>query len=266
VIAMETRDAPPAHFLIKIESFSLMQKNGIDKYETHEFVAGEYKWKLIIYLNEKDCDYISVHLSMSDSNSLPPNWEVNAVFNMFLLNQISGNYHYSVRTRRFHGMKMEWGFSKFISKKILLDPSNGYLMNDNCVFGAEVFVLKREAITENLSLESCIAPYKRDWKIANFSKLGHEWKSKEFSVGGHKWIRRISWPTRFCVFGLYWLRDLYAFQKKTHWFSGSINDWGTFSFVDLATINDPKKGFIVNDCCLLDIKMTVKGVAQVSPQ
>ncbi|KAL8042729.1 hypothetical protein ABFX02_09G072000 [Erythranthe guttata] len=231
---------------------------------------------------------------MSYSNSLPPNWEVNAVFNMFLLNQISGNYHYSVRTRRFHGMKMEWGFSKFISKKILLDPTNGYLMNDSCVFGAEVFVLKREAITENLSLESCIAPYKRDWKIANFSKLGYEWKSEEFSVGGHKWAIYL-YPKGYeeaagrhvCVFLGFIGSGICTPSKKvnasftiriksqincqhiqqidTHWFSASSIDWGTLSFVDLATINDPKKGFLVNDCCLLDIEMTVKGVAQLSP-
>lgn len=46
---METREASPAHFLIKIESFSLFDTCGIDKYETKEFVAGEYKWFVRVY-------------------------------------------------------------------------------------------------------------------------------------------------------------------------------------------------------------------------
>ncbi|EYU25564.1 hypothetical protein MIMGU_mgv1a023089mg, partial [Erythranthe guttata] len=142
---METREVPSAHFLIKIESFSLFDKYKINKYETSEFVAGEYK-----------CDYISVNLAMTDTSSLPTNWEVNVVFNIFLFNQISGHYLYSLAgiTRRFQTMKFEWGLSKFISNEILSDLSNGYLVNDTCVFGAEVFVIERQAAVECLSLDN----------------------------------------------------------------------------------------------------------------
>ncbi|EYU25554.1 hypothetical protein MIMGU_mgv1a026547mg, partial [Erythranthe guttata] len=141
---METREVPSAHFLIKIESFSLFDKYKINKYETSEFVAGEYK-----------CDYISVNLAMTNTSSLPTNWEVNVVFNIILFSQISGHYLYSPGiTRRFQTMKFEWGLSKFISKEILSDPSNGYLVNDTCVFGAEVFVIERQAVVEFLSLDN----------------------------------------------------------------------------------------------------------------
>ncbi|GFP92917.1 hypothetical protein PHJA_001436000 [Phtheirospermum japonicum] len=61
-------------------------------------------------------------------------------------------------------MKTEWGFSKFISKNDLTHPSNGYLIDDKCVFGAE-----------------------QEFKIANFSTLKDKWTSDEFTVGGHKW-------------------------------------------------------------------------------
>ncbi|EYU41000.1 hypothetical protein MIMGU_mgv1a026528mg, partial [Erythranthe guttata] len=77
-------------------------------------------------------------------------------------------------TRRFQAMKSEWGISKFISKKFMSDPSNGYLVDDNCVLGAEVFV-------------NVVTPYKRNWKIPNFSKLGKVWNSEQFSAGGHKY-------------------------------------------------------------------------------
>ncbi|EYU41010.1 hypothetical protein MIMGU_mgv1a026254mg [Erythranthe guttata] len=290
---METREASPAHFLIKIESFSLLEKCGIDKYETREFSAGEYKWKLIIYPNgdddkAKDCnDYISVHVAVANTSSLPANWEVNAVFSIFLFNQISANYLSSLgMTRRFLGMKSEWGISKFISKKILLDPSNGYLVNDSCVFGAEVFIIKSETVTECLYLKNVDIPYKRDWKIPNFSLQGHVWQSEQFTAGDQKW--KISlYPKgngeaagRGVSIYLYYVgservKASYTIQIKNQvsdehknqirtgrWFSASNDNWGWGTFMEIATINDPEKGFIVNDSCLLDIEISVLAVAK----
>ncbi|XP_012851649.1 PREDICTED: ubiquitin carboxyl-terminal hydrolase 12-like [Erythranthe guttata] len=166
ITAMETREASPAHLLVKIESFSLLGTCSIDEYETREFVAEDYKWRLIIYFNGKNCEYVSVSLAMADTSSLPANWEVNVVFNIFLYNQISGNYLSSPgRTRCFLETKSEWGISKFISKKILSDPSNGYLVNDNIVFGAEVFVVKKDAIIECVSLNNINIHYKHDFSF-----------------------------------------------------------------------------------------------------
>ncbi|EYU25596.1 hypothetical protein MIMGU_mgv1a020961mg, partial [Erythranthe guttata] len=175
---METREVPSAHFLIKIESFSLFDKYKINKYETSEFVAGEYK------CNGKDSDYISVNLAMTDTSSLPTNWEVNVVFNIFLFNHISGHYLYSPDVSKT--MKFEWGLSKLISKEILSDPSNGYLVNDTCVFGAEVFVIERHAAVECLSLDNVDTRYKHDLKISDFSKLEETWNSAYFIAGGQK--------------------------------------------------------------------------------
>ncbi|EYU25561.1 hypothetical protein MIMGU_mgv11b016587mg [Erythranthe guttata] len=153
---METREVPSVHFLIKIEFFSFFDKYKINKYETSEFVAGEYKWKLILNFNGKDSDYISVNLAMTDTSSLPTNWEVNVVFNIFLFNQISGHYLYSP-------------------------------VNDTCVFGAEVFVIERQAAVECLSLDNVDTRYKHDLKISNFSKLEETWNSAYFIAGGQKW-------------------------------------------------------------------------------
>ncbi|GFP95327.1 ubiquitin carboxyl-terminal hydrolase 12 [Phtheirospermum japonicum] len=180
---METREASPAHLLVKIESFSLLHKCGIEKYETRDFDAGNYKWRLIIHPKghgpEKDGEYISVYLAISDTNSLPENWEVNAVFSIFILNQISGNYHYTPgkTTRRYFSMMTDWGFPKFISKKLFTNPSNGYLMDDNCVFGAEVFVNKNKVVTECLSLKNVTVPYKKVSPVINTTPGGERVKA-----------------------------------------------------------------------------------------
>ncbi|EYU25560.1 hypothetical protein MIMGU_mgv1a018518mg, partial [Erythranthe guttata] len=210
---METREVPSAHFLIKIECFSLFDKYKINKYETSEFVAGEYKrYTLSLSLKPNkgrsnggclNFDYISVNLAMTDTSSLPTNWEVNVAFNIFLFNQISGHYLYSPDiyyffmgiTRRFQTMKFEWGLSKFISKEILSDPSNGYLVNDTCVFGAEVSV-------ECLSLDNVDTRYKHDLKISDFSKLEETWNSAYFIAGGQKWANSTSPHKKFYFFTL----------------------------------------------------------------
>ncbi|KAL7106282.1 hypothetical protein ACP275_07G102400 [Erythranthe tilingii] len=289
---METREVPPAHFLIKIESFSLFDKYKIKKYETSEFVAGEYKWKLILNFNGKDSDYISVNLAMADTSSLPANWELNAAFSIFLFNQKSGNYLHSPGiTRRFQAMKFEWGLSKFISKEILCDPSNGYLVNDTCVFGADVFVIKREAAVECLSLENVDICYKHDLKISDFSKLEETWNSADFIDGGQKW-KIILYPkgngegnkSHVSIFLSYLgsermqicfticLKNQLYNDKDTnddkhvketlnHWFSAAETTVGWRTFIELATINDPNKGFIVKDGCLLSIEIHIQAIA-----
>ncbi|KAL8048871.1 hypothetical protein ABFX02_07G095200 [Erythranthe guttata] len=294
---METRDAPPTHLLIKIESFSLLENNiEFDKYVTKEFKAGKYKWRLIIYPNGEDNggdnDHVSVNLAMVATSSMPANWEINVMFNIFILNHNSGNYLCSARTRRFHAMKMEWGFSKFISKKILCDPSKGFLVNGNCVFGAEVFVLKSKAVTECLSLKNVVTPYKGNWNISKFSKRGGVWRARTISVGGYKWeiwvYPKGDWigsgrdvsvylynvtpflseriKARFTI----WFENHFSKEciKRTgdsnFWFTNSTRAWGWSSFAEIATINDPSKGFVLNDSCLINIELSIQAIAKRS--
>lgn len=94
----------------------------------------------------------------------------------------------TARTRRFIAVKLEWGISNFISKKVLMDPSNGFLLGNNCVFGAEVFVVEKCAVLECLSLKDVYDPFIRDWNISNFSKLGDCWTSEQFVEEGCKWF------------------------------------------------------------------------------
>ncbi|XP_012851646.1 PREDICTED: ubiquitin carboxyl-terminal hydrolase 12-like [Erythranthe guttata] len=125
---------------------------------------------------------------MADTTSLPTNWEVNALFSVFIFNQISGNYLSSTgRTLCFQATKSEWGISKFISRKVLSDPSNGYIIDDSCVFVAEVFVVKREAAIERVLLTNVNTYYNHALEISGFSQLPQRWVSEEFDAGGQKW-------------------------------------------------------------------------------
>ncbi|KAK6121989.1 hypothetical protein DH2020_044263 [Rehmannia glutinosa] len=297
---METREASPAHFLIKIESFSLLSECGIKKYETREFEAGGYRWRLIIYpdghVSESEGNHVSVYLAMAGSSSLPVDWEVNAMFSIFLFNKMLDNYLcFRGKVRRFHAMQSEWGFSKMISKKSLTDESNGFLVDDNCVFGAEVFVIKsQQRVVECVSLLKVPSPYKRDWKITEFSKLKVFWTSEEFTAGDHKWKiflypdgdteemgRSVSIylecvdsksfaPNEkvradYCIHLKKHIQCTDNSAKHSHWFTSSSTDWGWPAFIPIAEMRDPCKGFIVDDCCLLEIEISVRAVVRNPP-
>ncbi|EYU25586.1 hypothetical protein MIMGU_mgv1a022942mg [Erythranthe guttata] len=230
---METREAPPAHLLVKIESFSLLGTCGIDEYETREFVAGHYKWGLIIYFNGKNCEYVSVSLAMADTSSLPANWEVNVVFNIFLYNQISGNYLSSP------------GVFFMIPKEFTDMKNKMFLKNKG-------FVVKKDAIIECVSLNNINIHYKHDFKIPDFSKLNERCFSEQFIAGGQKW--KIILDPKGSGTGT----DNHVSIFLNHLVLERVQAYFT-----LATINDPNKGFIVNDYCLLSIDIHVQVVANI---
>ncbi|KAL8482878.1 hypothetical protein ACS0TY_025786 [Phlomoides rotata] len=183
-------------------------------------------------------------------------------------------------------MKSEWGISKFISKEILMDPSNGFLVKGNCVFGAEVFIVEKLAVSECLSLKNVTNLCKRDWKISNFSELGHCWTSDQFVVEGLNWevsvypkgqshekgrsqsasiflnlidSKRVKACLSMCI------KDQINNKHKKvtlspNWFSPTSKNWGLLRFMKLSTLEDPGNGFIIKDCCHLEIEISVQAV------
>ncbi|XP_048427727.1 ubiquitin C-terminal hydrolase 12-like isoform X3 [Pyrus x bretschneideri] len=89
-------DSPPTHYTLKIRSFSLLTKNLEDEYESGEFEAGGYKWKLVLYPNgnkKKNVEgHISVYLEMVRAESLQNGCEVYVDFRFFLLDQNKGMF------------------------------------------------------------------------------------------------------------------------------------------------------------------------------
>ncbi|XP_049414550.1 uncharacterized protein LOC125877246 [Solanum stenotomum] len=288
---MEVRDASPAHYLLKIESFSLLSESGIDKFESNEFEAGGHKWRMIVYpdgnTDENGSGHISVYLAISGTTSLPANWEVNAIFTFFLFNQLRDNY-LSVRgkMRRFQSFKCLWGLAKFISHNTFKEASNGYLVNDKCVLGAEIFVVQRQAIGECLSMVKSTDSFKREWKICNFSKLGENWVSEEFTVGGYKWKLSL-YPkgnanNKGCDISIF-LKSVDAKDFDHHekvkvngsinlkhqtnggckklpycsWFSNTTPSLGYPNFMPLTQLRDRKKGYLVKDCIVVEVELEV---------
>ncbi|XP_056163043.1 ubiquitin C-terminal hydrolase 12-like [Syzygium oleosum] len=152
-ITTEIREVPPAQYVFKIESFSLLSKNNIDVYETNEFEAGDQKWRLILYpkgdKSRNGGDHLSIYLAISKSTPLKVGSEINATVRFFVLDRIRDQYLTKQgRATRFHVMQSQWGIPRFMPLATFTDPSNGYLIDDTCVFGVEIVVIKNSGLGE----------------------------------------------------------------------------------------------------------------------
>jgi hypothetical protein len=94
------------------------------------------------------------------------------------------------KERRFHGLKLECGFDQFIKLSTFNDARYGFVLEDTCVLGAEVFVCgeRSRGKGEVLSMKKDPTASKYAWKIVNFSELDEKrQESQIFSAGDHQW-------------------------------------------------------------------------------
>ncbi|KAG2720064.1 hypothetical protein I3760_02G018500 [Carya illinoinensis] len=204
-LVRSTRDLPPAHYTFQIRNCSLLFKNEVKKCESGQFEVGGYQWRLVvqlptdgkknIYRNHEN-DHISLYLAIANENNLLPGWEVNVNFKFFVFDQIRNNY-LCVQdgiVRRFHNLKTEWGFAQLLSLDLLDDPSNGYIVDDMCVFGVEVFVLKLTGMGECLSMvKEYPTSHHFNWKIDKFDPVkDYSYHSHVFLVEGRKWRLKLN--------------------------------------------------------------------------
>ena len=85
-------------------------------------------------------------------------------------------------------MKVESGFDRFLPLKDFNDGSKGYLVDDTCAFGAEVFVCRSTAKGESLTMMEDAITYKHKWRIHDYYDFDSEcFVSKPFSTGKYKW-------------------------------------------------------------------------------
>jgi hypothetical protein len=97
------------------------------------------------------------------------------------------------RVRRFHKLMTEWGFARLLSHDTLNESSNGYLVDDTCVFGVEVFVIKGTCRGESLSMVNQPQPNYFTWRIDNYMALKDEvYFSEQFTVEGRRWYARLA--------------------------------------------------------------------------
>ncbi|CAL5381002.1 unnamed protein product [Camellia sinensis] len=297
-VTRSLRDIPPSHYIFKIEPFSQLSKALLDtevqSYESDIFEASGYKWRLSLYPNGDEKrngkGYISLYLVIAETSKLPLGWEVNVNFKLFVYNQIQDKYltiqDTNGKVNRFHGMTTEWGFPQLLSLSTFSDPSNGYLVLDKCMFGAEVFVLNYSGGAEFLSFKELDIIHTR--KIEKFSSLVDKFITSDvFTAESCKWILCLypkgSSEEKDKYLSLYLRlyngeefppeRKLYAHYslciRNQHngkhkkftggsWFSATSHfGYGDSTLFSLTDLRDSSKGFLVNDTLIVECKVIV---------
>ncbi|XP_038695419.1 MATH domain and coiled-coil domain-containing protein At3g58370-like [Tripterygium wilfordii] len=285
------RDFHPAHYMFKIVSLSTVE---VEKYESGIFEVGGHKWSLAFYptgnKNMNGNGYISLYLVIKDTVKLPACWEVNVSFRLFLFDQIRDNYltieAANGEISRFHATKTECGFAQFVSIKSFHDASNGYLVGDACIIGAEVFVVQSSRKQDALFMIKSPPNNIMTWTLTKFSTLHDDYDLSEvFTIEESKCCRFMIYPNGYglgkgkylsiflhCVETVSQYRNMKVYVEfkmrikklarsssplefnAKHWFSTS-EDWGFYTFVSLVDLRDPNKGLIENDCLTIEAEI-----------
>ncbi|KAK7259392.1 hypothetical protein RIF29_24999 [Crotalaria pallida] len=289
------RKAPPSHYSVKIKFFSLLSKVSFEKYESEEFEEGGYKWRLHIYpTGNKKVDgqgHVSIYLMLSDRSSLPVGWEVNAIVNFSAYNFLENEYvtTQDASIRRFNVLKSEWGISKFIDLETFNDPSKGYLFDDTCVFGAEVFVFNTTIKGDCLSMIQKPVSVFHSWKFDKYSSASlNKYKSQPFVAGNYKWnlllypkgddkgrgnsislflaldASTLPTNTKLCVNFILRVKDQISEHHVEYSYCRAFShiEWncGYPQFVSLTKFKDSNSGFLVKDSCIFEAEVTVLGL------
>nr|XP_023905549.1 uncharacterized protein LOC112017315 [Quercus suber] len=287
----------PAHYLLKIQSYSLLCDTGEEKYDSGVFKASGHKWRLSIYPKGNEemngSGHISIYLAIVDTEKYTLGWEIYVSFKLFLFDQIQDKFltiqDVDGVIRRFHDIKTEWGFHKFLSLKCFDDLSQGYLVNDCCVFGAELFVHERNAKREVLTMIKEPLNRTMAWKIENFSSLDKvTYCSRIFQVGDVKWkllfypkgiyngeMKEISLfllccdcgdcvPPEHKFFAKFKIRikdqinnENHVEKTEKHWFTACSNEWGFSHFMPRKDLLDASKGLLMNDALIIEGEIIV---------
>ncbi|KAJ0034063.1 hypothetical protein Pint_25981 [Pistacia integerrima] len=285
------RHASPSHYLFKMDSFSFLSKALADDFISDTFVAGGYRWQLIIYLLgdwiKAKTNYISVKLELLNTSSLQIGWKVNVIFNFFLFNQLKEKY-FSLQdgsVKQFHEMKTKWGIKNFIDLNTFSDPLNGYLIDDSCVFGAEIFVVEKTFKGDHLSLMKNYDTLYHTWKIEKFSTLLEEYYESE-SFGFYKWNVGL-YPNGYgagkgnsisLILGMSGssvpqdtkLLATFTVGIKDQLYGKHIKQTGQsihkpskkicYNLMALEKLKNPKHGFLVDDTLIIEAEVKLVGV------
>ncbi|KAF5814428.1 putative ubiquitinyl hydrolase 1 [Helianthus annuus] len=191
---------------------------------------------------------------------------------------------------RFHEDETTWGFDKLISLESFMEGKNGYLFDDSCVFGAEVF-----EVPEFTQVDRCLSLKKppatiHSWTINKVSAVTEdEVHSEVFKVGKVKWKLSLfpkglnsvkdthlsiflnihytaAFPNDWNVYAKFKIRvksqatenDI---EKETNnWFSNSVDSSGFPTIMTLSQLNDSENGFLLNDNLTVEVEILGMGV------
>ncbi|CAL9148285.1 unnamed protein product [Musa hybrid cultivar] len=293
----EQEDEETNPFRWMIEGFSTLLNHTAVTHRSGNFAACGFTWNLQLEIkssvedDEKSlCLYLfSVEVS-SNTGSV-----VKATYQLKIYDQLYGEHIQIKGECYFHGTS-QYGLCCMVPLKKFKDPKSGLLVNDCCVFGAEVMEafackLGREGVSECLSLNKEITPPTYTWVIKNFSKLSTKQVSEVFTSGGYNWHIDLypsvqSHPNIVAMFVV--LDKFILFASKTRvyvdyslclvdqingkhekisvreQFASGRGCSRRAMVLNSKDIQNPSRGFLHNETCIVEASLTVLGKVSIT--
>ncbi|CAM8899186.1 unnamed protein product [Rhodiola kirilowii] len=287
----------PGSYMFKIQTFSLISEfvrlsSTIECFDSPAFESDGHKWKLSIYPNGNKKlgveDHVSMYLVAADADSIDSiESGIRVMFKMFVYDHFHDKFLtiQDNEVRRFHGLKKDWGFARLISLERFKDANNGYLVNDCCVFGVEIFVLTPGISSGIGNLVMIKQPSDGIFtcKLDSFPTLS-EVVTKEFEVQGHQLMLAIhpkgnssgngthlsmflrqsgsgSGSKKAYISCVLRVRDqvngMHYESTLSCCFAEPDRAWGFQKFILLSDLKDKTSGFILNDSLIAEVEVNL---------
>ncbi|GAB4830652.1 hypothetical protein Ancab_040193 [Ancistrocladus abbreviatus] len=280
------RKEPPAHYRIEFESFTSFLSSfpqHLQCIESTEFVVEGNKWILGIHPNDQG--HLTLALQLNEPCDRFP---INAMCKFFIYNYQSQMYLvvHGSEALHFDDILRVRGIQMLLVSDFT-NVSNGFFLNDRCMFGVEVTILGTTAKKTVLrALNIGRDNFKETWEIQNFQELSSESDevhSHQFNMGGRLW-KLVMYP-RGC--GKNWGKSLALFlvlldcsdvtdgrklyvnmeihlknlrnepditEKIIACYQVSSASWG-INLILLRDLHNPEKGFKLDDKLILEIEV-----------
>uniref|UniRef100_A0A0D3AXH7 MATH domain-containing protein n=1 Tax=Brassica oleracea var. oleracea TaxID=109376 RepID=A0A0D3AXH7_BRAOL len=262
-----------------------------EPYESSVFEAAGYKWRLVLHVG--NAGYISLYLRIEEAESIPYGLEVNVDLKLFVhVPKLDKYLTVTDGAVRFNAEKKELGFEQLIDLASFENTNEGYIVQDTCSFGVEIFIVKPAKVQEKVTFVSNPPRNVFTWMIPHFSDMEDKfYYSDDFLVGDRYWKLGLN-PKGGSALPIY----LYAQGFRPD--AVATNTWGAVnlrlknqrstnhreiysaawypirsdygvgvnSIISLADLHYASKGYLVNDAIIFEaemVKVTVTNIVSV---
>ncbi|XP_020085530.1 ubiquitin carboxyl-terminal hydrolase 12-like [Ananas comosus] len=283
-------------FKWRIDGFSSLINLGNEWTNSSSFDAKGLKWYIRVNpMDTKSGDtkrHVSLKLELVRS-SVQPNIVIEAVFKLLIYDQLRRKHVENIVTDHFHATSTASGSLFMIPLDTLKESSAGFLINDSCIFGAEVVKVRKvrqDTVSETLFVQkSKNASDVFSWEIEKFTELQKPYStSKVFAAGGYNWYLKLhpegdeatnylslyatldksstlSPDSGVLVKLSLCIKDQNNDNHKRHTaqiqFTAKCTSWGWGRFISLEDFNDPFNGFLLKNKCTIEASFTVIGLS-----
>ncbi|KAF3535972.1 hypothetical protein F2Q69_00024978 [Brassica cretica] len=262
-----------------------------EPYESSIFEAAGYKWRLVLHVG--NAGYISLYLRIEEAESIPYGLEVNVDLKLFVhVPKLDKYLTVTDGAVRFNAEKKELGFEQLIDLASFENTNEGYIVQDTCSFGVEIFIVKPAKVQQKVTFVSNPPRNVFTWMIPHFSDMEDKfYYSNDFLVGDRYWKLGLN-PKGGSALPIY----LYAQGFRPD--AVATNTWGAVnlrlknqrstnhreiysaawypirsdygvgvnSIISLADLHYASKGYLVNDAIIFEaemVKVTVTNIVSV---